>query len=93
MANLKIGRGNSVDSIAFRMPLNILKKHSEKKQDSHLNNIISNQDNMTTELNSQNIIIHLNKSIFINDMLKNDLIDDIPRCQFQNPNPSIIEYR
>lgn len=93
MANLKIGRGNSINSFAFRIPLYILKKHSEENQDSLLNNITSNQDMTTTELNSENVMIHLNKSEFINDMLKNDMPDNIPQCQLPNSKPRIIEFR
>lgn len=93
MANLKIGKGNSVDSIAFHIPLYILKKHSVENQDPLLNNITSNQDITTTQLNSGNVMIHLNKSDFINNMLKNNMVGNIPQRQVPNSKPRIIEFR
>lgn len=93
MANLKIGTGHSVDDIGFRMPLNILQKHSEKCQDS-LNNLISSQVNMTiSKFKPQNICVRLNKSDFINDTLKNNVSNKILQPCLQNYKPRIIEFR
>lgn len=88
MANLKIGIGNSMNDIGFRMPIDILKKYSNKSQDSLLN-----QNMMISDLNPQHILIHLNKSDFINNMLKNNEVDEIPQPHLKNSKPRIIEFR
>lgn len=93
MGNLKLGRGNSINDIGFHMPLNILQKHSGRSFD--LNNIVLNQRmNITTsEKNIPSFIIHLNKSDFINDMLKTDMVDSISQIHLKNCKPHIIEFR
>lgn len=94
MANLKIGKGNSEDDIGFRIPINVLKKHLGKSQGCISNNLFSRQNNMTTfKLNPQNICIHLNRSDFINDVLKSDVVDKTPRPHSQIFKPRIIEFR
>lgn len=92
MANLKIGRGNSTDDIGFRMPLGVLQKHSGNTFHSLLNNIISSQDIETSEINPQHVLIHLNKSKFLRDMLKDDDIR-IFQPYLQDSKPHIIEFR
>lgn len=92
MANLKISRGISVDDIGFCMPLGLLKKHSEKNESSVLDNIKSH-DIQFSKLNPQNLVIHLNKSDFIINMLKNDMVNKIPRPHLNNFKPQIIEFR
>lgn len=91
MVNLKVGRGNSKDDIGFRMPLNILQNHSGQNID--LNNKILSQYITISEKNPLNLIINLNKSDFINDMLKTDMVDSIPQIQLKNCKPHIIEFR
>lgn len=94
MANLKLGTRNSVDSIGFRLPIDVPLKHSGQNQDSVLSNIISSHNGVTTtDSTGHNIIINLNKSDFINNMLKNDMIDKIPQPYLQNSKPRIIEFR
>lgn len=94
MANLKIGRGNSEDDIGFRITFNVLEKLSGKNQGFISNNLFSCQNNMTTlKLNPQNVFIHLNKSDFINDVLKSDVVDKTPRPHSQIFKPRIIEFR
>lgn len=88
MANLKIGIGNSMNDIGFRMPIDILKKYSEKSQVSLLN-----LNMMISELNPQHILIHLNKSDFINNMLKNDEVNKISLPHLKSSKPRIIEFR
>jgi hypothetical protein len=92
MANLKVGKGNSMDNIGFHIPLSILQKHSSNTKHSLLTNIISSRDMTTSEMNPQIVLIHLNKSNFINDMLKDDEIQ-IPQPCMQNFKPRIIEFR
>jgi len=94
MANLKIGRGNSVDDIGFCMPLHVLEKHSGSNQESLMNNLSTNLDNMSTsKINPQNICIQLNKFDFINSTLKNNVVDKFLRPQIQKSKPRIIEFR
>jgi len=94
MANLKIGIGNSIDSIGFRMPINVLQKHSVDNKNLVLSNIMSSKDTVTTiDPSRQNIIINLNKLDFINNMLKNDMINKIPQHSLKNSKPRIIEFR
>lgn len=92
MANLKISKINSTDEIGFRMPIDVLQKYSEKNKGLSLNNITLSQDIQTSLLNPQYLTIHLNKSDFINDVLKNEIVN-IPQNQLQNTKPSIIEFR
>lgn len=92
MANLKIGKGNSADDIGFHMPYGVLQKHSGNTQLSLLNNIITSQDMTISERNPQHVLIHLNKSNFINGMLKDDKIQ-ISQPHLQNSKPHIIEFR
>lgn len=92
MANLKISKINSMDEIGFRMPIDVLKKYSEKNKSLSLNKVTSSQYVKTSQLNSQYLTIHLNKSDFINDVLKNDTVNILPN-QLQNTKPSIIEFR
>lgn len=92
IANLKIVRQNSVGDIGFRMPLGILLKYTENNKSSVLSSILESED-ITSESNSNSLIIRLNKSDFINDVLKNDMINQIPHPQLQNSKPRIIEFR
>lgn len=92
IANLKIGKGKSINDIGLRMPLNILQKHSGKNQDSLKDFIKSNHEITTSELNPQHVIIHLNKCVFINDILKND-INITRQHHIQNSKTRIIEFR
>lgn len=92
-SNLRIGKGNSMNDIGFRLPFDIIRKHSGKNQNSVLNKILSSQDMNITELNPQYVLIHLDKFDFINNMLKNDMVNKIPQLHLQNCNPQIIEFR
>lgn len=96
MANIKLGTGNSIGSIGFRISVNVLQKHSGENRDTVLNNMISSssQDTLTTtDSNQQNVIINLNKSDFITTVLKNDMIEKIPQPHLQSSKPRIIEFR
>lgn len=94
MTNLKIGRGNSEDDIGFHITLNVLEKLLGKNQGFISNNLFSCQNNMTPlKLNPQNVFIHLNKSDFINDVLKSDVVDKTPQPHSQTFKPRIIEFR
>lgn len=77
--------------IGFRLPLGILLKYTENNKSAVLSRILAFQD-ITSESNSNSLIIHLNKSDFINDMLKNDMINQISH-QLSNSKPRIIEFR
>lgn len=92
MGNLKISKIESTDEIGFRMSIDVLKKYSEKNKDLTLNKMTLSQDMKTSLLNSQYLTIHLNKSDFINNVLKNDVVN-IPSNQLQSTKPSIIEFR
>lgn len=92
MANLKIGKGNSMDNIGFYIPFNVLQKHSRNTKHSLINNITSSQDIAISEINPQQVLIHLNKTNFINDMLKDDETQ-ISQPSMQNSKPHIIEFR
>jgi len=53
MTNLKIGTRNSVNSIGFRLPIDVPLKHSGQSRDSVLSNIIVGHDSLlatTTQL-------------------------------------------
>jgi len=94
MAHIKIGTGNAVGNIGFRIPINVLQKHSGENRNSVLNNIIFSQNTLTkTDSNQQNVIINLNKFDFINAVLKNDMIEKIPQPHLQSSKPRIIEFR
>lgn len=95
MANLKIGKGNSVDVIGFCMPLHVLEKHSGKSQELLMNNLFANLDNnvTTSKINPQNICIQLNTFDFINGTLKNNEVDKFFQPQLQKSNSPIIEFR
>jgi len=94
MANLKIGKENSVHDIGFRVPFNVLQKYSGKNQVSLLNNLKSNQIKVTTsESNPQNVFIHLNKSDFIKNTLKNDVVSKILPSHLHKSKRYIIEFR
>lgn len=90
IANLKIGKGNSMNDIGFHMPLNIIQKHFGA--DSLKDFKIPSHEITTSKLNPQHLIIHLNKYDFINDILKNNI--DLTRQQcMQNSKPVIIDFR
>lgn len=89
MANLKVGMGNSVNDIGFRMPLDILKKYSGKSQ-----NLLINQNMIKiSKLNPHYVLIHLNKSDFINNILKNDEVNKDSQLNLQSSKPRIVEFR
>jgi hypothetical protein len=90
IANLKIGKGNSMNDIGLRMPLNILQKHFGTNSFKDFK--IPSHEITTSQLNPQHVIIHLNKNDFINDVLKNN-IDVTRRHCIQNSKPCIIEFR
>jgi len=90
IANLKIGKGNSMTDIGLRMPLNILQKHSGTN--SLKDFTIPSYKITTSESNPRHVIIHLNKYDFISDILKND-IDITHQHGMQNSKPHIIEFR
>lgn len=92
MANLKISKINSTGEIGFRMPIDVLQKYSEKNKGLSLIKITSSQDIKTLQMNSQYLTMQLNKSDFINDVLKNDIVNILPN-QLQSTKPSIIEFR
>ncbi|XP_026811530.1 probable arginine--tRNA ligase, mitochondrial [Rhopalosiphum maidis] len=89
IANLKIGKGNSMNDIGLRMPLNILQKHFGTNSFKDFK--IPSHEITTSQLNPQHVIIHLNKNDFINDVLKNN-IDVTRRHCIQNSKPCIIEF-
>ncbi|XP_015374575.1 PREDICTED: probable arginine--tRNA ligase, mitochondrial, partial [Diuraphis noxia] len=89
IANLKIGKVNSMNDIGFHMPLNILQKYFGTNP--LIDFKIPSHEITTSQLNPQHLIIHLNKHEFINDILKNNIDITCQHC-IQNSKPSIIDF-
>lgn len=90
IANLKIGKGNSMNDIGLHMPLNILQKHFGTNSLKDFK--IPSHEITTSQLNPYHVIIHLNKYDFINNILKNNIGITRQHC-VQNSKPCIIDFR
>jgi len=90
IANLKIGKVNSMNDIGFHMPLHILQKHFGTNPLKDFK--IPSHEITTSQLNPQHLTIHLNKHDFINNILKNNIDITHQHCM-QNSKPCIIDFR
>ncbi|XP_050442821.1 probable arginine--tRNA ligase, mitochondrial [Adelges cooleyi] len=92
MINLKIGTGVTEDSIGFRMSLDVLKKQSSENKTSLLTSITSDKSLHDTAINSNTLVIHLNKYEFLQNVLQNDVVKKVDPSELLNKKPYIIEF-
>lgn len=90
IANMKIGKGNSMNDIGLHMPLNILQKHFRTNSLKDLK--ITSHEITTSQLNPHYVMIHLDKYDFINNILKNNIGITRQHC-VPNSKPCIIDFR